>query len=162
MHNTSCATWITPSLNCKHPLMCVHTSHWPYGYPSFTLCSWQWMRLNPWCNLQHLCCHCTRCWFPCGTRTITCTSFNHIQLLLLTHQHCVYQRWYSHLSRCFHCRPNANKLTSLLLCNSRIYYLHYTKMCFSSLWVSLDFEWIRTFYLLKLVNPLMNGDSLTS
>jgi hypothetical protein len=28
--------------------------------------------------LQHLCCHWTRCWFPCGVKTITCTSFKHI------------------------------------------------------------------------------------
>jgi len=33
LHNTLYATWITPSFNCRHPLMCVHTSHQPYGYP---------------------------------------------------------------------------------------------------------------------------------
>jgi hypothetical protein len=27
--------WIITSFNCKCPLMCVHTSHWPCGYPSF-------------------------------------------------------------------------------------------------------------------------------
>jgi hypothetical protein len=31
-------------------------------------------------------------------KTITCTSFNHIQLLSSTCQHCVYQRWHSHFS----------------------------------------------------------------
>jgi hypothetical protein len=31
--NISYATWTTPSLNCRHFSMCVHASHWPYGYP---------------------------------------------------------------------------------------------------------------------------------
>jgi hypothetical protein len=56
------------------------------------------MHWNPWCNSQQLCCHCLRCWLPCGSRTITCVSFNHIQFHLLTSQHCAYQRWHSHLS----------------------------------------------------------------
>jgi hypothetical protein len=45
---------------------------------------------NLWCNSWHLCCHCAKCWFPCGMRTITCASFNHIQLLSSTSWHCVY------------------------------------------------------------------------
>jgi hypothetical protein len=45
-YTTLYTTWITPSLNCKHPLMCVHTSHQPYGYPAFTMCSWQRMHWN--------------------------------------------------------------------------------------------------------------------
>ncbi len=40
-HSASNMTWTTPSLNCKYPSMCVHTSHEPYGYPLLTLCSWQ-------------------------------------------------------------------------------------------------------------------------
>jgi len=32
-HNISNMTWTAPSFNCKYPLMCVHTSHQPYGYP---------------------------------------------------------------------------------------------------------------------------------
>jgi hypothetical protein len=83
LHNILYATWTTPSFNCKHFSMCVHTSHRPYGYPPLTLCSWQRTHWNPWCNSQHLCHHSTRCWFSCGTKTITCVSFNHIQLLLL-------------------------------------------------------------------------------
>jgi hypothetical protein len=120
LHNTSYATWTIPSFKCKHPLMWVHISHWPYGYPPLMLCSWQWTHWNPWCNLQHLCHHCAKCWFSHGMKTITCTSFNHIQLLLSTSRHCVYQIWYSHLSRCCHCRPNASRFTSPILCNSRI------------------------------------------
>jgi hypothetical protein len=27
--------WIITSFNCKCPLKCVHTSHWPYGYSPF-------------------------------------------------------------------------------------------------------------------------------
>ncbi len=60
-HNISYVTWTTSSLNCKHPSTCVHTSHQPYGYPPFTLCSWQRTHWNPWCNSWHLCCHCTEC-----------------------------------------------------------------------------------------------------
>jgi hypothetical protein len=49
-HNTLNTTWTTPSLNCKYPLMRVHTSHQPYGYPFLMLFSWQWTHMNPWCN----------------------------------------------------------------------------------------------------------------
>ncbi len=48
-----------------------------------------------------------RCWVPRGIRTITCTSFNHIQFLSLISRHCVYQKWHSHPSQCFHCWPNS-------------------------------------------------------
>jgi hypothetical protein len=47
-------------------------------------------------------------------------SFNHIQLLWSMSQHCVYQRWHSHLSQRCHCWPNASGFTSLILQNSRI------------------------------------------
>jgi hypothetical protein len=56
-HNTLNMTWIAPYFNCKYPSMCVHTSHWPYGYPFLTLCSWQQAHKNPWYSLRHLCCH---------------------------------------------------------------------------------------------------------
>jgi len=84
---------ILPHPSIANKPWCVHTSHRPYGYPPFTLCSWQWTHWNPWCNLQHLCRHCVKCWFPCGTTTITCISFNHIQLLLSMNWHCAYQIW---------------------------------------------------------------------
>jgi hypothetical protein len=35
---------------------------------------------------------------------------------------------------------------------------YYTNMCPSSLWVSLDFEWIWTFLPSEIINLLMNGD----
>jgi hypothetical protein len=120
LHNISYTTWITPSFDYKHLSMCVHTSHQPYEYPPFMLCSWQRTHWNPWCNSRHLYHHCVRCWFPCGTKIITCISFNHIQLLSLMNQHCVYQRWHSHLNRCCHCRPNVSKFISLILHNSKI------------------------------------------
>ncbi len=120
LHITMYATWITPSLNCKHLSMCMHTSHWPYGYPPLTLCSWQQTHWNPWCYSWHLCHHCMRCWFPRGMRTITCASFNHIQFLLSTSQHCAYQNGHSHFSQCCHCWPNTNGFTSPILRNSRI------------------------------------------
>jgi hypothetical protein len=60
-HNISYTTWIAPSLNCKHPLMRVHTSPQPYGYPPLKLCSWQWVHMNPWCTSWHLCYHCAGC-----------------------------------------------------------------------------------------------------
>jgi hypothetical protein len=86
-HNTSNTTWIVPFINCRYPSMCVHTSHWPYGYPPLMLCSWQWAHKDPWCSSQHLCCRCMGCWFPHGVRTTTCVSFKHVQLLLLMNQH---------------------------------------------------------------------------
>jgi len=82
-HSTSNVTWITPSFNCKYPSMRVHTSHRPCGYSYITLCSWQRAHMNSWCNSWHLYYHCVRRWFPHGTKTITYTSFNHIQLHLL-------------------------------------------------------------------------------
>jgi hypothetical protein len=96
--------------------MCVHTSCLPYEYPHLMLCSWQRTHWNP-CNLWHLCHHCAKCWFPHGTRTITCASFNHIQLLS---QHCAYQRWHLHLNIRCHYRPNVSRFISPILCNSRI------------------------------------------
>jgi hypothetical protein len=56
-------------------------------------------------------------------KTITCTSFNHFQLFLLTSWYFVYQRWHSHLSQCCHCQPNASIFISLILHNSRICHL---------------------------------------
>jgi hypothetical protein len=108
LHCSSYATWSTPSFNCRHPSMCMHTTHRPYGYPFFMLCSRQWMHWNPWCNLWHFFHHCVRCLFPCGTRTITCVSFNHIQLLLLMSWHCAYQRWHSHFSWHCHYQPKVS------------------------------------------------------
>ncbi len=92
--------------------MHVHTSHRPYRYPLLMLHSWQETHRNPWCNSQHLCCHCVKCWLSHGMKTITCASFNHIQFFLLTSWHCVHQRWHLHLGRCYHCRPNASGFIS--------------------------------------------------
>jgi hypothetical protein len=71
--------------------MCAHipSTLW---VSTFMLYSWQWTHWNPWCNSWCLCQHCTRCWFPHGMKIITCTSFNHIQLLSLTGWPCVYQK----------------------------------------------------------------------
>ncbi len=66
---------------CTHPinLIGIHLLHCTHG--------------NPWCNSWCFCHHCdARCWVPHGTRIITCTSINHIQLLLLTSQHCDHQK----------------------------------------------------------------------
>jgi len=60
------------------------------------------MAMNPRCNSQHLCCHYAKCWFPCGMRTTTCVSFNHVQFLSLTIQHCAHQKWHLHFSQCCH------------------------------------------------------------
>jgi hypothetical protein len=117
--------WNTPSSNCRYLLMCVHSSHRPYGYPPFTMCSWQRVHKNPWCNSWHLCCHCARCWLPHGTKIITCVSFNCIQLFLLMSWHCAHQRWHSHFSWRCHCWPDVSGFTPLVLCNSRIYCFRY-------------------------------------
>jgi hypothetical protein len=42
---------------------------------------------------------------------------------LSTNWHCAYQRWHSHLNECCHCQPNVTRFISLILRNSRIYYL---------------------------------------
>jgi hypothetical protein len=123
LHNISNTTWTTPSFNCRYPFMCVNTSHQPYWYPPLKLRSRQWAHGNPWCNSWHLCYHCTRCCFPHGTKITTYIFFSHIQLLSSTSRHCVHQRWYLHRSWHCHCRPNANKFTSSILRNIRIYYL---------------------------------------
>jgi hypothetical protein len=91
-YDTLNMTWTT------HPLMHVHTSHQPYGYPPFMLCSWQQAHMNPWCSLWHLCCHCVWCWLPHGAKTTPCASFKHIQFFLSMNQHCVHQKWHSHPS----------------------------------------------------------------
>jgi hypothetical protein len=97
-HDTLNTTRTATPFNCRLPPMCVHTSHWPYGYPILTLCPWQWTHKNPWCSLWHFCCYCTKCWLPHRTKTIICTSFNHTQFLSLTTWHYVRQRWNSHHS----------------------------------------------------------------
>jgi hypothetical protein len=124
-HNTLDAAQTTTSLNCRIPLMCVHTSHRPYRYPFFTLHSWQWTHEDPWWGSKHFCCHCMKCWFPCGMRTTTCTSLIHFQFLPLTNRHCVHQKWNLHLSWHCHNWPNVCRTTSLILHNSRICCLWY-------------------------------------
>jgi hypothetical protein len=105
-HNLSNMTWIAPSFNCKYPSMCVHTSHWPYGYLTFMKCSWQQAHMNPWCSSQHLCYH--------------CASFKHVQFLPLRNQHCAHQRWHLHLNRHCHYWPNTNGFTLSILHHPRI------------------------------------------
>ncbi len=109
-------TWITSYFNCKYFSMCVHTSHRPYGYPPLTLHSWWQTHRNPWCSLWHLCWHYMKYYLPRGMRITTCASFNHVQLLLSMTWH----RWYSHSSRRCHCRHNASRFISSILCNPRI------------------------------------------
>jgi hypothetical protein len=45
--NVLYTTWTTPSFYCRYLSMCVHSSHRPYGFPPFTLCSWQQTHGNP-------------------------------------------------------------------------------------------------------------------
>ncbi len=108
LHNTSNTTWNT---HCRHLLMHVHTSHRPYGYPFFTLCSWQQAHMNPWCNLWHFCCHYVGCWFPSGVKITTRVSFKHVQLFPSMSRHYVHQRWHLHLSQCCHYWPNTSGFT---------------------------------------------------
>ncbi len=121
LDNASDVIHIITSFNCKIPLMCVHTSHRPYGYPSLMLHSWQWTHGDPWWSLWHFCRHCARCWLPCGMRITTCTSLSHFQFLPLTNWHCIHQRWNLHLNWCCHNWPNVCSSTSLILHNSRIW-----------------------------------------
>ncbi len=109
--------------NCKYILMCVDTSHQCYMHPPFTLRPWQWMSGHPWCSSQHFCYHYIKCQIPCGTKTITSISFNHVLVLLSTSWHCAHQRWNSHLSWCCHCWSNTSIFTLSISHNLRICYL---------------------------------------
>jgi len=91
LHSPLDVAQITTSFNHMPPLMCVHTSHRPYGYPFLMLCPWQWMHWDPWCNSQHFCCHCMGCWLSCGMKIITCASFNDIQFLSSMSWHYFYK-----------------------------------------------------------------------
>jgi hypothetical protein len=82
--------------------------------------TWQSTHMNPQCTSRHFCCHGMRCQLPCGTKTTTHTSFNHIPFLLLMTKNCVHQRWNSHFSQCCYCRPNMNGFFSLILHSSKI------------------------------------------
>jgi hypothetical protein len=63
-----------PSITSLPP-MCVHTSHWSYGYPPFTLHPWQRTHIDPSCSLWHLWYHCMKWRFPHGMKIIN-TTFN--------------------------------------------------------------------------------------
>jgi hypothetical protein len=57
------------------------------------------------------CCHYAKCWLPCGMKTTTCVSFNHVQLLSSTIQNCVHQRWHLHFNQHCHYQPNMSIFT---------------------------------------------------
>jgi hypothetical protein len=76
LHHGLNATWITISFNCKYPSMHVHTSHRCYNVHL----------LNYAHNNEHTGTHDAirnifTTFTPCGMKTITRTSFNHIPLL---------------------------------------------------------------------------------
>jgi hypothetical protein len=120
-HNISNMTWTAPSLNCKYPLMCVHTSHQPYGYPPLHCAH----------DNKHIRTHGAVCdtfvaivrgvWLSHGARTTTCAFFKHLQFLPLISQYCAHQRWHLHFSRCC-CRPKMNGFIPLIL--------HHPKICY--------------------------------
>jgi hypothetical protein len=122
-HNISNVVYTTTPFTCRYLLMRVHTSHWPYGYPPLTLHPWQRTHVNSWWNSWHFCHYCVRCWISRGIKITTCTSFNHIQFLLLTNWHCADQRWNLHPSWHCHCQPNMSGFISLIFCNLWICYL---------------------------------------
>jgi hypothetical protein len=68
-----------PWIACIIWCVCTH-NHWPYGYPHFTLCSWQQMHMNPWCSLWHLCCHCRGVDFYMGRKQLHAFPFNTFNL----------------------------------------------------------------------------------
>ncbi len=78
------------------------------------------MAMNARCNLRHFCYHCMRCRLPCGTKTMTCTSLNHVPFFSLTSWHYVHERWNFHPSRCCHYQSNTNGFMSWILFNLRI------------------------------------------
>ncbi len=54
---------------------------------------------------------------------ITCTSFKYIQLLSLTNQHCVHEKWNLHFSDVVITDPTHAKKNFMILYNSKICYL---------------------------------------
>jgi len=100
--------------------MCVHTYHWPYGYPFIMLHPCQWVPKDPWCSLRHFCYCCMKCWRSHVTKTTTCTSLTHVQFFSSMNQNCVHQKWNSHPSWCCHSQCNACGFISLILHNLRI------------------------------------------
>ncbi len=83
-HNILNMIWTAPTFNCKYSLMRMHTSHRPYGYPPFTLCSWQQAHRNPWCNSWHLVAIVHDVDFHVGWKQLHALFFKHVQLLLST------------------------------------------------------------------------------
>lgn len=61
LHNVFNVVRGITSFNCRPCLMCVHTSHWPYGYPFHTLHPWQRTHEDPWCSSQRFCYRCVKC-----------------------------------------------------------------------------------------------------
>jgi len=103
------------SFNCRYHLVCVHTSHWPYGYSPFAF-----MATNTWVLM-------TRFMTPfpplCEMLTSMCNENNYMQFL---HPHSILfineltlcsQKWHLHLSQCW---PNTSGFTSSILCTSKI------------------------------------------
>jgi len=116
--------------------VCTHPS--TLWVSTFMLYSWQWAHRNPWCNSWYLCCHCLRCWFPCGAISTTCASFKYVQLLSLTNWHYVHQRWHSHLNQHCCCWLNTSRFISLSLCNPRIcFFRHCSIYKVVLLWLTL-------------------------
>ncbi len=81
--------------NLDYPILQLHASfdvcaHIPltlWGSTSYVVLMAMNAHWNPWCNSQHLCHHCMKCWFPHGIKIVTCASFNHIQFLSSTNRH---------------------------------------------------------------------------
>jgi hypothetical protein len=118
-HNTSYATWTTPSFNCRHPLLCVHTSHWPYGYPLIYVVLMATSTLEPMMQFATPL-------SPLHEMLISMLDKKYYMRFFQPHstpfvdKSTLCQRWHSHFSQCCHCRPNLNIFIFLILHNSKI------------------------------------------
>lgn len=65
----------TPSFNHRPPFLCLHSSHWSFGYPFITMSTWhrcKWYMMSS----TILCIHCKGSTISCGLETNTCSFFH--------------------------------------------------------------------------------------
>jgi hypothetical protein len=95
-----------PQCVCPHPINVTNVH-------LFMLHPWQWAHGHPWCNSRHFYSHYMKCRLPCGTRTITHVSFNHIPFFSS-------MSWY--LNWCCHHWSKMSGFTLSIMRNSKICY----------------------------------------
>jgi hypothetical protein len=55
--------------------LCLHSSHWSFGYPFITMSTWHWYKWHMMLSMI-LCIHCKGNTMSCGLETSTCSFFH--------------------------------------------------------------------------------------